>query len=199
MKDRSKSNIKTKIVNFFGGCGYLGNIVQWLFSILLFFEPIKDFVIFITPEVQTDNKVVLDAGSLPEPFLLITGLVITAIVVILCVLVIIKLPHETAKNSTAVVHGVAKNTAPILLKLQHKKNTTKNKLKLTSEIVFYIKMALIIAPVFLAYASRFLSYQNILPEIALIVSLFLAIVSMSMFGISYLLAYLCKITPADVW
>lgn len=199
MNKSNKSKLKTKIVNFFGGFGYLIAISQWLFSTLLFFEPINNFVNFITPKTDSAINPILSLSPLPEPILAIIGSAIVAAIIGMCVFVIFKIPFDTAKKTSTAVRNTAKNTAPRLLDSKNKKNTVKIRLKLTAKIIAYIKLALVIVPIFIAYSSRFLYVQALEPDLALIISLIWASMSLILFGIEYLLAHMLKIPSVDIW
>lgn len=202
MKEKPKTSPKAKLVNFFGALGYIFCTLQWLWTALLYFSLINAFVLFISPSA---NKPVptppASAPLIPQssPLFIILAILITTSMIALTIYVIYKTPSTLAKTSKKIVHNTAESAAPIVLHIQHKKDTKKVHLKLTTTIIILIKMLLLFTPVALAIASNLLEKHMISYDIAIIASLWLAGLGTAAFGLQYTLASILSVTKQELW
>lgn len=199
MESRPKINMKNKITNFFGGLGYLACIVQWLWTVLLFIEPIKDFLIIFVPTIEERIDKPQIAVLEYNPLIAIISTVITIIFLGLSIYLIYKVPTSLAKNSNRIVHETTKAVTPLIIKATHQKQTKKILLKLTARIVFFIKLFLIVAPLILVLASGLIDKQVFEARISITTGIFLASVSLLWFSIEYTLAKIFHIKFSEIW
>lgn len=143
--------------------------MQWFWVILLYFSLIKSFALSTIPNASIGSQVVqpviLDpdtvtaASSGPDMFFIIIAAAITVLILAVTIYAIVKMPSTISKVSKNVVRGTAENVTPILLQIQHKKDTKKNHIKLTPLLVLIIKLLLIIIPIGLTFVSLFIPEQ----------------------------------------
>ncbi|HUC96812.1 MAG TPA: hypothetical protein VMR16_04080 [Candidatus Saccharimonadales bacterium] len=184
----------------FGAFGYFFCSLLWFWAVILYFSVIKAFALFFSPTVN--NNVTKSATAIsPGPGLLpiIVVFIVTAIMVLVTLYVIIKMPSTLAKVSKKIVHEAADGITPLVLRVQHKKDIKKNHIKLTSGLVIIMKIVLIFTPVVLTFASKFLEQQIFNFYIALYISLWLAGCSAIFFIFQYLFANLLSVKMKDLW
>ena len=187
-------------MNFFGTFGYFVCLLQWFWGIILYFNYIESLALFITPSIESPVvKPVAVIETAPNIPLVILSVVITIIMVAVTIYVIIKIPSTIYKTSKKIVRSTAENITPIVLKIQHKKDTKKVHLRLTFRLIIFIKISLIIIPVILSFASQFMEKQPFDYYIVMYVGLWLAVFSTLLFAIQYILASLLSINRQDIW
>ena len=201
MQKITKSNFKKGLVNFIGGTGYLFCVALWLWVVLLYFSFVEKFVNYIAPsqEVVVEQPVVQTVNTQPSDLLYVFGIITIIIVILLTIYLIYKVPTTIAKTSKNAVKATAATIAPIVMKAQHKPQTQKSNLKLTSTLVLIIKALIIAIPIIFTYFYQFVNNQPIDYKIAVVVSTFFACVVILMFFIQYSLALLLKINKKHLW
>lgn len=200
MKAKTKNNIKRKAANFFGAFGYFFCSLLWFWVVIIYFSVIKAFALFFSPTVNNHVvKPVAATSSAPGPLSIVVVVIVTVIMVLLTLYIIIKIPSTLAKASKKVVHQAAENATPLVLQVQHKKNTKKNHIKLTSGLIILMKVVLILIPVILTITSQFLQQQTLDFYIAMYVSVWLASFGVVFFGLQYLLASVLSVKHQDLW
>lgn len=201
MNAEAKPNFKKHIANFFGAIGYLVCSLQWLWMIMLYFSLIKALMLLISPSADSPvvkpSPATVDLSS--NTPLMIVAAIIVIIMVVLTIYIIVKMPSIIAKTGKKIVHTTANSATPIVLHIQHKKDTTRNHKKLTLRLILAIKIILITVPIILAFTSQFIEKQMIDFSIAIYVSLFLACSSIISFAIQYFLARLLSVSRQDLW
>ena len=205
---KTKSNFKLKLANSFGSIGYFFCSMQWFWVVLLYFSLIKSFALSTIPNASIDSQppqpVILDpdtvtaASSGPDIFFIIIATAITILIFAITIYVIVKMPSTISKASKNVVRGAAENATPILLQIQHKKDTKQNHIKLTPMLVLIMKLLLIIIPIGLTFASLFIPEQLVDFNISLIVSFWLLSISLFAFLIQYLLGKVFSLKIQDI-
>lgn len=200
MKQKTERNIKKNLANFFGSFGYLVCSLQWSWAILLYFSVIQSTVSFIAPHTITQSE---QPHSLtftpPGQFEMIILAIFAALMVILTIYIIIKTPIGIVKASSKVVHQTAETMIPIVMKVQHKKETKKFYAEMTAKLILIMKLLVIIAPVALAAGSGLLEKQSIDYSIAMIASWGLASGSIAFFAIQYTLAGVFRVKLSELW
>jgi len=199
MTETSNNTFKKHVVNFFGGLGYFFCSIQWLWGVLLYSSWIEKLIILMNSGI--DNPVVkstpaIDSG--PNIFLIIIGAIITMTMIGLTIYILIKMPSTIAKTSQNFVHKAAETSTHIVLQIQHKKETKKNRIKLTPRLIFILKIILVILPIILAITSQFVEKQMLDYHIAIYASVWLAIISTVLFTFQFVLASVLSITKTDI-
>jgi hypothetical protein len=197
---KTKTNSTKNVANFFGAFGYLSCFLQWIWTIMLYFSFVSTLVLFLRPVANThvtrSSNVISPSLSMP---MMILAIVITIFVVALTVYIIAKMPSTIAKTSKKVVHETAECITPLILNIQHKKDTEKNHIKLTPRLIMILKIILVTIPVVLALISQFIERQMIEFRIAIYVSLWLAGFSLLFFTFQYLIAKLLSVKKQNIW
>lgn len=200
MDVRTKTNLKKNIANFFGAVGYFSCSLQWLWTIVLYFSLIEAFALFISPNSNNHiikYPIIVDSGSNTLQIIIVAA--ITIIMGVITVYILIKMPSVIAKTGKKIVHRTAENATPIVLRIQHKKDTKKGHRKLTLRLILIMKTLLILAPVMLSLASQFIEKQMITFSIAMYVSLGLACFSVIFFVFQYFVAAALSVKSSDLW
>lgn len=198
MKLTTKKRIRKNVTNLFGAFGYFFVALQWLMLVVVYFGFIKSL-----PMPSTDNQIEPQTVIfIPEASVNVPGMMFAGIVTIaamaLSIYVFIKMPLSMIKTGKKAVHVVAEETTPVVLRVQHKKDTKKNRKLLTLRVVLIMKIILILIPVGLSYASKYLKEPSLDFLSTMHVGLYLAGLSVLAFGLQYLFAKLLsvKITEA---
>ena len=199
MADKSKQkNIRRIVTNFIGGLGYLSCMMEWLWLVLLFYKQITSFLEFITPHNEPVKNVVANNPPVGS-FYTFIAFAVTALIIMLTVFLLVKIPLTIAKTSKQVVHKAAESAVPFVAKAVHKKPTKKARIKLTAEIIVAIKTLLVILPLVFTLVSQSITSQTFSFKISLTVSLFLAVNSTVIFIAQYLIAKLAKVSIQELW
>jgi len=195
-----KSNIKSKFTNFIGGIGYFFCVLQWSWVLVLYFSLLKDFIGYFESSEQLVEPapVAVTVANPTSPFLFIIGAIVVVFILALTIYMVVKMPSVINKSAKKIVHKSADSFAPLVLRIQKKKDNPRNKIRLTFELILIFKVALIIIPIILSVFSRFVNNQVIDFYIAIWISLFLAGISLISFVIQYILVKLLLIKKVDV-
>lgn len=201
MTQRRGRSVKKGILNFFGSLGYLVCFLQWFWALMLYFSVIQSLAIFLTPSASDKHVAQAPSFTFTPPSSLEIIILVTVVIVMIALTLyaLIKIPIGIAKSSNKVVHKTAESLAPLVIKVQHKEDTKKSRLKLTAKLMFFIKLVLIIIPLVLTLASRLLDEQSVSYSIAITIGYGLAGLCVAFFGIQYLLASWLHISKADLW
>jgi len=200
MNIKIKYNFKKNVVNFFGAFGYIFCSLQWLWATALNFSLIMAFVSFISP--NPSNHVVKSTESLSlgsNPLVVIISIVITIITALITMYIIFKIPSTIVNTAKKALHNTAENVTPLVLRIQHKKDTKKNHISLTPRIILILKIILMITPLILSFTSKFVDKQMFDFYIAMFISLWLACTSIAFFAFQYILATIFSTKRQDIW
>lgn len=200
MNIKIKYNFKRNVVNFFGAFGYIFCSLQWLWASALNFSLIMAFVSFISP--NPSNHVVKSTESLSlvsNPLVIIISIAITIIMALITMYIIFKIPSTIVKTTKKALHNTAENVTPLVLRIQHKKDTKKNHISLTPRIILILKIILITAPLILSFTSKFAGKQMFDFYITMFISLWLACASIVFFAFQYILAVILSTKRHDLW
>lgn len=200
MKQKTESTFKKNIVNFFGSLGYLFGFLQWFWVVMLYFSLIQSLTSIIIP--TTTKHVQQSSGytlALPNSSEMIILAIVVAIMVVVTIYIFIKIPMGIVQTSNKIVHKTAESITPIVIKAQHKKDTKKFHLKITSKLILAIKLLFIIIAVILTAMSGLLERQAVDYSIAIIIGCTLACFSILFFAIQYLLSTLFGVKLSELW
>jgi len=200
MNIKIKYNFKKNVVNFFGAFGYIFCSLQWLWTAALNFSLIMAFVTLISP--SPSNHVVKSTESLSSgsnPLVIIISIAVTITMALITMYIIIKIPSTIVKTTKKALHNTAENVTPLVLRIQHKKDTKKNHISLTPRLVLIFKIILITAPLILSFTSKFVDKQIFDFYIAMFISLWLACASIAFFAFQYFLTVTLSIKRQDLW
>ena len=200
MDIKTNTNFKIQFTNFFGGFGYFFCSLQWFWAVILYFSFLKE--VGLTISTSSDSQivkpaVVVDSG--PNVLAIIIMVVITIIMTALTIYIIIKIPSIIVKTSKKFVHQTAENVTPLVLQIQHKKDTNRIHIKLSAQLIIVMKVLLIIIPLIMSYLSQFIDNTFFDFNISMYVSLWLACFCLVFFVFQYALAGLLAIKRQDLW
>ena len=199
-----KNGLRKNITNFFGALGYLSCSIQWLWAVVVNFSLLEILVEFLKSNageqtIQTTN--LNDYSSLSSDsniIFMVFAAMITLFMIIFTLYVIIKIPSAIVKTSKKIVQETAESAAPVVLKIQHQKDTKKAHKKLTFRLILIIKTALIIVPVVLAFISQFAQKQMFDYSFSIYIGLWLALFSAIFFAFQYCLAKFMSVDKKDI-
>ena len=153
----------------------------------------------VTPVANVKSVVIAPVIVQPvNPLMFVVGSIILITMITITIFVIVKIPSIIAKTGQKIVHKSTENVIPIILNMQNKKETKRNKIKLSFGLILIFKILLIIIPVILTYMSQFIKDSTFDFYIAMYVSTFLLMISVILFGIQYLLARLFSVNKQDI-
>lgn len=201
MNKIDKANFRKGFVNLLGAFGYLFCALQWLWAMLLYFSLINSLFLLISAnstKINIDKTPAAVGPSVGIPFIAFSVIIIV-VMLALTIYVIFKVPSTIVKTGKKLVNETAEDIMPLLLKAQHKKDTKKRHLKLTSLLVLIIKIGLLITPLALSLLSRFLEKQMFDYNVVIFISLWLAGFSFISFCLQYLLAKVLAVKRQDIW
>jgi len=197
---QTRNNFKKHVTNFFGALGYMLCSLLWLWTVMLYFSWIEKIVVIVSPNVENpvvEPSVVVNSssGMLPMFF----AIAVTIIMAAVTIYIIIKIPSVIINTSKKVVHNTADNVTPIVLKIQHKGDNKKNRIKLSFKLVLVIKILLIVIPIILTFCSQFIEKQLFDLFLATYVSFWIASLCVLFFAFQYFLASLLSVKRQDLW
>ena len=200
MKQRTERNAKKNTANFFGSFGYLLCSLQWFWVVMLYFSVIQSMALLVSP--HAGKQVEQPPGftfALPGPLEAIILTIVAATMVGVTLYALIKIPMSIVKTGNKVVRTTAETVAPMVINVQHKKDTKKFHAKITSRLILAIKLLLIIIPLAFTMASGLLEKQSIDYSIAMIIGCGLACFSTVFFAVQYASARLLHVKISDLW
>jgi hypothetical protein len=202
---KNKNNIKTKFSNAFGVLGYLFCFLQWLWIVLLYFELIMNLALFVSPNQPQDTPVVsiappiaTEVSPFADVFMIVLSIIVVVIMLVLTVYFLFKIPTTIVKTSKKIIFEAAEKAVPLVLQAQHKKETKKNRIKLTPRLVLIFKAILTMAPLVLTFLSQFVENKSISFDIAMIVGIWLAAICVVNFILQYVCGRLLKLRLQDL-
>lgn len=201
MSQKTERNVKEGIANAFGSFGYLSCFLQWFWAVMLYLGPIQSLALFTSS--SADEQVEQPTGLtfifiLPDPLETIILVTVVAIMVVVMIYALVTMPKSIVKTSDKIVRKTAETLAPFAIKAQHKQDTKRLRITMTSKLALAIKVLLIVIPVVLAAISGLLEKQTIDYSIVMIIGYGLACLSIAFFAIQYALATLLHVKISDL-
>lgn len=199
MRQAQERSFKKYAANFFGYMGYIFCFLQWIWAALLYFSLVQSAILFVSPDVNAPVRQTPSfTPSLPDPVAIAVIAIVVIAMVSITLYALIKLPMTIAKNSNKIVHKTSQVAAPLVMKVQHKKDTKKNRYLLTPKIVIVVKAVLVVIPAVLTAFSGLIATLPIAYSVATIVGYGLAIFSVLFFGIQYASARAFRVMLSDL-
>jgi hypothetical protein len=199
MKPSANRNLKRSTANFFGAFGYLFCCLQWFWAIMLYFSIFKSVSIFLGADTtQHAQQAAVPASSPPSTLQLVILAVIVAIMAVITIYALVKIPMGIVKTGNKVAHQTAKTMAPVVMKAQHKPATKKARRRITTRLILVVKLLLVIIPLAATAFSGLLDRQSIDFTIALFLGGFLAGFAAVSFGLQYALAGLFRVKLSEL-
>jgi len=192
------SRLKTGIVNSFGAMGYIFVVFQWMFSVMIYFQFIKLLLPSSSESVDTD-KIVVVSNSEPSLLMIMFAAAVVVVSVILTVYYFVKLPSMMVGAGKKAVNKTAKSATPFVLKVQHKKDTKKNRKQLTPKLIIILKLMIIIIPVIFVFISQLYAIDILSYDMRVSVGLWLLDFSLAMFFLQYVFARLLSVKINDLY
>lgn len=200
MKQSSTLKIKRNFTNFFGATGYLFCLLQWFWAVMLYFSVVQTVTTFVAsdnPEPASNAHAA--AFTLPDPVNWTIAIIVTIVMSAITVYALVKLPMKVVKASNRMVHRSAESVAPVIIRVQHKKPTEKQRMRITPKIILLIKLFLVVVPIGLTVASVLLEKQYVDYSIATAIGYGLAVLTIGAFAMQYLLFFLFRLTTRELW
>lgn len=197
-----RRRVPLKIVQLVGGFGYFSVALQWLFIALLYFQAFYGILPPIaqppTPLPPPPTIPAVPASEGPSPLIIGFGIFVTIIMIGVSIYAFIKMPKELVKAGRRTTQAVAHKATPVILKAQGRKDTVKNRRRLTPRLIIIMKVLLVLIPVAAAWGSRFISDPALESTLTMVIAYWLATWSLGLFGLQYLVALILKVKVTDV-
>lgn len=185
----------TLLVNAIGALGYISNLVQWMWALLIVAYPLLttgSLWMLPEPSVAPAQPVMFVPTG---PLAVILAALITLSVVIMAVYMIFLIPRSVGKAGAKVTRTVAKATIPAVT--HHKKISAKERKKLSYRIVLLLKLSSTVLPLLLT--ALLPSVAPIDHNAAVGAAIFLSVVTGVYFAIQYALASAFRLDKSAIW
>ena len=186
----------TLATNIVGTLGYFSVLLQWAWTFLILCYPllVDDNSILLPPKPIHPMHTHADSLS-TSPIMIIVALVVTAFILALTVIVLVKLPKKVGQQGARVTHQAADAVIPLIV--GHKALPKKKQLKLSYRITLIVKTSLIIIPVI----GLFFIPSSVPLDITIIwyVGIFRACWSVFYFGLQQLIGIITKLPLSKLW
>ncbi len=202
MTQNTASKLKRGFVNFLGGIGYVFLILEGLLLVLAYFASVQSlsFLHFAEESTQAPAPPVImvpdNDGSLA---FVIFGAIVTVTMIVIAIFAFIKIPSMIVNTSRRVVHKTAELGTPAALRVQHKKDTKKNRKRITPKLVIILKVVCIAVAAGLVFGSQFLPIQELEFSLMLMSALWLLGISAGFFILQYVSAKLLRVEQRLLW
>lgn len=201
MYKKTKTVLKTNVVNLFAALGYLSCTVQWLWVLLLYSNVLQSYLRSVTPEVQKpviETPTIVVNGFASSLFLVL-GTILSIAVIVVFIYLAIRTPKFIAKTATKVVQNTAETIAPAVLRIERKADTPKNRKKIVINLKLLIKLLVILVPFVGSIVSIYTNNPIYTSTVVLYSSSMLLAVTLLLFFIQYILARLLKVDIKKLW
>ena len=182
--------------NAFGSSGYISVIFQWFWtSLLLLYPTLQDDRAWFWPPT-TQQQVTYSAPAITmSPLAVIIVLMITVAIMGLTVVVVARLPKKIGKTGQRATQLTTAAIIPLIT--HHKKIAKKRLFRLSRRLTLAMKLTIILLPLI---GTWFAPTITELPgELAWVIALFCAIISIICFGSQELIAHWRHIQLDQLW
>lgn len=185
--------MKRRFVNLFGALSYLAIILEWMWLFILYIPLLLKYHVFdwtLPKASSTPSEQFHFTFALPSVFTLVIASIVTALVIVITLYILIKIPIEAVKKSHALTTEASEKVVPVLT--HHKHISKKQKIELSARIIFYTKLVLIVIAVCTLLPTQFI--QTGLPSsIGLFIGIILALFAALTLGLQIILARLLHV------
>ncbi len=185
------------LVNIFGTFGYLFCLILWAWIGVLFMPLLlesKQFEHVFIPTQTTKPT----AAAIPDsfsPVVTIIALGITAVIMIITVIALLRAPIAIARAGKKVTTKTADTALPLLT--HHKVLPKKEKRRLTAQLIKLAKLLFVILPVGISFSG--LAIDSPLPfALVLLISSVLALLAVFWFSLQYIFAQLLNVDSSKL-
>ena len=184
------------VTSILGTLGYFSVLFQWTWTLLIVFYPLliadHSLLLPIQPIQQAQSS---PNGLATSPIMIIIAIIVTAFVLALTAVVLVRLPRKIGLRGARITHKTANLVVPIVIK--HKPLPKKKLRRLSYQVILSIKALLILLPVAgLLYAPA----ATPLPGLVIwALAIFCASWSIFYFGLQQLVGLLYKISLDQLW
>lgn len=179
---------RTFLANSFGALGYVGCLALWGWTGILFVPTLlqNDRIeqIFI-PSPPSDVITPLQTPTMPSSMAMPLAVAITATVLIVTIVIILRAPKTIVRTGTTVTTKVAQSALPLIT--QHQKLSPAKAKRLTAELIKVSKLLLVTLPVAIGCIGAVIELPLPL-DLALLVSSVLAMCALLCFCLQYIVA-----------
>ena len=198
MKKDTKKNPRLFWTNFLGKTGYCFLMLQWLCIVIVYFSFIYD--VLIQPIMPQPREVapqptppVSDEAFAWSPLSTALAVLLVALVVGVTIYALVQFPRMVSRAGERTVHAVARQAAPLAVRVAHEPVTKKNVLKMSPYLVFWLKAALVLLPILLGWLAQFSEYVSLDGVLVFFGCLLLSAPTILFFGFQYGAARLLRI------
>lgn len=179
---------KLAFTNAFGVLGYLFGFGLWAWAAIIYLAPVitSDYFENMVISDPSPEQTITTPASGEMPFaVVILALLVTAAVLAMTVVAIVRAPSRLAKTGKDITTKAAASTIPLVQR--GRKLPEKEKSVLTAKLVKVFKLLIVTLPVLASFIG--LAVDLALPfELVIFINCSLAIMSILWFGLQYILA-----------
>lgn len=195
MSQEQKTSKRLVVVNTLGVLGYLSALLQWAWAVLIVGYPLLESrPVILFPEASTVKVPATDFGSL-SPVVTFVVLAMTAAILIVCAVMIARLPKTIGKQGARVTHGAARKLTPVVMRHTH--SPKKDERTISRRLVLIIKACLVLLPLVITCFARPL--EDVTLPIIWTIALFCAFSTLAYFAAQQLVAKVFGVRPERVW
>lgn len=185
-----------KASSVFGTLGYFSVLLQWTWTLLVLCYPLlmADHG-FLLPNKPAHPASTMPGGMVSSPIVVIVALAVTAFILVLTVMILIRLPKTIGLRGAKITHKTARLVVPIMTK--HAPLPKKKVLTLSYRVILIVKILLVTTPLL---GLLFTPAETPLSGLV-IWSLAIFCVSWSIlyFALQQLIGYIFKIQLDKLW
>ncbi len=191
-KSREAPNIQKTVVTALGAFGYISLLLQWLWLVGLYLPMLMRSelrALFIPEPDKTEITHTIAIGG-PDILWLIIGIGVTAIVLVVTVIALARLPMAIAKTGNKASEAVAEAALPIITHRQPL--PPKKRRRLTARLIGYAKICFALLPLLGLIGLLFTAF-DLSSDIVIFLSVFLALGTTIWFTLQYVVAKLLHV------
>jgi hypothetical protein len=185
-----------KLVNCFGGIGYIIGALEWLWAVALYMPFLQSISQQLIPANTTPVTPVI--ATPPNPGLMALGIFITIIMVGVTLYVLLRIPLAVIRTSKDATHNLATRVAPVVIKHQHTKDTSKRRRIITERLIVVGKLLIVTLPLVFVGLARFVDTPLDI-TLSTFICASLGLVALCCFLIQFGLARLFHIPRRAIW
>lgn len=191
-------------LQLFGVCAYVACVLLWLVVLLPFGPSIVESDVFEAFVPSTHEQAVEPTTvSQPNPVVqVVLFAVVAALVIAMIIFTIISLrkaPRAIGQTGQKMTHRAAETVVAVVPALTHRHMSSRVRKKLTTRIVFYIKLAIICVPLLVAVCTPMPDSFQLTKELQLVVVAVLASWALLLFSLQLIFARLLHVSYDTLW
>lgn len=186
-------------VNTAGTLAYGTCLLQWLWLIILALPLLEEsgLLELLVPSQPAPEPVQPAEPSEPSLLIMFIAITISTAILVLTVYVLAKLPAAIGKTGSKITRKSAELSVPVVTR--HQPVPPKKKRIITARLVVAFKLLLTVLPLTCIFFVRDIDTLPVAFSVVLTIAAVLAAFTACLFALQYLLVYLLRVKPSEVW